>query len=662
MNFYKFLLFVFILFQSLTGFSQVSDENLFRELKKKVQQDSYYDSATVFKSGTKAIELARKLKKPSLEAEIILLYGNHFYYSQKLETAEKYFRKSYALAMEGNDASMQRMARIRLAYVLQDNGDVELAEKTFYELLEESQKANDHISEVECLNAIALLKGQYSKTNEALDFFQRGYKTAEKYDLNYYKSLFLNNMGLLKLNNNQTEEALEDFKKGLDLSLKENNMRLAGHLQNNIGLVYLTLKQIDEAVIQYRGTLAFARKIGHPKEIAVSYINLGSALLEAKRNHEAMSYYDSALILLEKNNMKLELSKGMMGKANVLIENKMYNEAISILKKSIELCMETNSLEDFTFAHKVLYKAYDQKKDFENALLSFKKFTELEDSLKELQNQKNLNELQVKYDVERKENDLEQERSKRVILEKENQLKKVRIRIIISVAVLLLVFLGAFFYIRYQRSLRQQQEHFSQSLINNTERERSRIAKDLHDDIGQSLSAIKSKINLSNKSHDKNLSELEEEVGKIIEQTRDISRNLYPSYLEKIGLVRSIARLSELIQKSTHIECSFEIDPSVDDLPIESRTHLYRITQECINNTIKHSKATALKMELTNDTDYFMFVYRDNGIGLQENDSKKGFGFYSIKERAKMIHGDLQITDNSGKGFKLIIKFNRDQN
>lgn len=196
-------------------------------------------------------------------------------------------------------------------------------------------------------------------------------------------------------------------------------------------------------------------------------------------------------------------------------------------------------------------------------------------------------------------------------------------------------------------------------LLQNTESERSRIAKDLHDDIGQSLSAIKSKINLSNRSHDASLSELESDVGKIIEQTREISRNLYPSYLEKIGLIRSIARLSDMIQKSTNIECSFEIDEEVDEISIEKKTHLYRIIQECVNNTIKHSGASALKVSLEKAGDYFVFTYRDNGKGFSESEVQKGLGFYSIKERSKMLSGDMQISDRGGRGFKLIIKFIR---
>jgi len=115
---------------------------------------------------------------------------------------------------------------------------------------------------------------------------------------------------------------------------------------------------------------------------------------------------------------------------------------------------------------------------------------------------------------------------------------------------------------------------------------------DLHDDIGQSLSMIKSKISLAKCNEDK---ELENELSRVIEQTREISRNLYPSYLEKIGLVRSVARLMENIQTSTHLECSFDISDKVENASITIKTHIYRILQECTNNTIKQCTSNGAK-------------------------------------------------------------------
>jgi signal transduction histidine kinase len=166
---------------------------------------------------------------------------------------------------------------------------------------------------------------------------------------------------------------------------------------------------------------------------------------------------------------------------------------------------------------------------------------------------------------------------------------------------------------------------------------------------------IKSKITvLKQDSEDK---VLETELARVIEQTREISKNLYPSYLEKIGLVRSVARLMENIQSSTKIECSFDVTEKVEELSLQTKTHIYRILQECTNNTIKHAKASALKTSIVEKNNEYVVVYQDNGIGMSSK-QKNGLGILSIKERAKIINGSVTFEDKTNKSFKLTLKFN----
>ena len=149
---------------------------------------------------------------------------------------------------------------------------------------------------------------------------------------------------------------------------------------------------------------------------------------------------------------------------------------------------------------------------------------------------------------------------------------------------------------------------------------------------------------------------LETELSRVIEQTREISKNLYPSYIEKIGLVRSIARLMENVQSSTKIECSFDVTEKVEEFSLQTKTHIYRILQECTNNTIKHAQASALKISITEKNNEFTLVYQDNGIGISSK-QKNGLGLLSIKERAKIINGSVNFEDKTNKSFKLTLKF-----
>jgi signal transduction histidine kinase len=213
-------------------------------------------------------------------------------------------------------------------------------------------------------------------------------------------------------------------------------------------------------------------------------------------------------------------------------------------------------------------------------------------------------------------------------------------------------------YLRYVRITRKQQREFTQKLITSVDQERSRISRDLHDDIGQSLSVVKSKVNLYTKGQLNSLEGIDEEIGQLIDQTRNISHSLHPSYLEKIGLKRSIISLLDKIEKNTGLITSYEIHNEIDALSITTQTQLYRITQESINNSLKHAEAKSIRIMLSKANNEWLFTYQDNGRGFEMNEENgNGIGMQTIKERALKIGGKIQFQSQKGKGFKLSIWF-----
>ena len=112
----------------------------------------------------------------------------------------------------------------------------------------------------------------------------------------------------------------------------------------------------------------------------------------------------------------------------------------------------------------------------------------------------------------------------------------------------------------------------------------------------------------------------------------------------------------ENIQSSTKIECSFDVTDKVEELSLPTKTHIYRILQECTNNTIKHAQASALKTSIIEKNNEFVLVYQDNGVGISSK-QKDGLGLLSIRERAKIINGSVNFEDKTNKSFKLTLKF-----
>lgn len=654
MNRNLFLFLCIILFAANNLFAQQEDS--FDAIKKKIQISTYYDSAQVFQLGEKAIEIARKENSLSKEAEILQYYGNYFYFSQQKKTANEWYKKALQLASKDKNRTLENSTKIRMAFIMIDEGQGDLAESVFKQILKESEQRKDFKNHVECLNGLGLLFESRGLSSDALNYYLEGIRVAEKSKQKYYEAMLLNNLGLLHYRNNQRKQALDEFERALKVAEEEKEYRLAINLLINIGLSYMDENNEKKALEHYKKSLSYAKKLGFPTAVGVSYLNLGSVFYNLKDYETAQAYYDSSRIVFEKSNNHEFISKSILTKARTFLAQNKFAEAEKYSKEGLDLAKQNNVAEDVILAENLLSSLFEKTGNYKLALEHLKNNYRLRDSIDDLKNRETMAELEVRYDVEKKENALIKEKNRAAELEKENLQRQSRIRIIIGSSLFLILLVGGTMYIRHIRITRKQQQEFSSKLIENIEQERSRISKDLHDDIGQSLSVVKSKVHLFNQGQIQNLEGLEETVGDIIEQTRQISRSLYPSYLEKIGLARSVASMLDKVQRDTNVVCSFEICEDAENLDLEKKTHLYRILQECVNNTLKHSNATALKIEIKKENDLLKLAYQDNGKGISKNEFSNGMGFMSIRERVRIINGILSFDDKSDKGFKLTLK------
>lgn len=655
MNRNLFLFLCAVLFAAINGFAQQEDS--FDAIKKKIQLSTYYDSSQVFQLGEKAIEIARNEKSLSKEAEILQYYGNYFYFSQQKKTAKEWYKKALHLASKDKNRTLENSTKIRMAFIMIDEGEGDLAESVFKQILKESEQRKDFKNHVECLNGLGLLFENRGLSSEALNYYLDGIRLSEKSNQKYYEAMLLNNLGLLHYRNNQRKQALDEFERALKVAEEEKEYRLAINLLINIGLSYMDENNEKKALEHYKKSLSYAKKLGFPTAVGVSYLNLGSVFYNLKDYETAQLYYDSSRVVFEKSNNNEFISKSILTKARAFLAQSKFSEAEKYSKEGLEVAIKNNVTEDIILAKDILASLFEKLGNYKLALEHLKNYYRLRDSIDDLKSKETMAELEVRYDVEKKENALIKEKNRATELEKENLKRQSRIRIIIGTSLFLLLLVGGTIYIRHVRITRKQQQEFSSKLIENLEQERSRISKDLHDDIGQSLSVVKSKVHLFNQGQIQNLEGLEESVGDIIEQTRQISRSLYPSYLEKIGLARSVASLLDKVQRDTNVVCSFEICEDAEFLDLDKKTHLYRIIQECVNNTLKHSGASALKIAIEKENELLKLTYQDNGKGISKQEFSNGMGFMSIRERVRIINGILSLDNKQEKGFKLSLKF-----
>lgn len=207
-----------------------------------------------------------------------------------------------------------------------------------------------------------------------------------------------------------------------------------------------------------------------------------------------------------------------------------------------------------------------------------------------------------------------------------------------------------------------EQKIKSYSIINGQEKERKRIAAEIHDGIGQMLTSLRMKIEQIEDKHPQlngQVVQVNDLLYSIITETKRICSDLLPSVLDDFGLKAAINELLKMCRDSTE-DMMFDLEEKLqpDFLPKEVEIGVFRILQEAINNTIKHSNGTVITVHVDNDANYLNLIVQDNGKGfyfekqkmLSKEFAYKSNGLRNMKERAELLGGQLNVTSDPGKG------------
>ncbi len=656
----KLLLTSYVFFVGALVFGQNRSEQIqaLENLKRIIRQSTYNDSAAVFFNGEKAIKLAKKLNRHHDEGKIYQYYGNFYYFSSNPKKAKEYYQKTIDFGIKYGIPELINSTKIRLAFILSESNK-DKADTLFLVLLTEALKYNYPKNAIEAYNGIGSIYEDRKIKDQALDFYLKGLQIAEKNNFDYLKGMLLNNIGLLKLANNQDKEALKDFEKALIYAKNAQEYRLIFNLQNNLGLINKKLNLTEKSIEYYTKNKMYAFKLGFPTAKGVTLLNLSDSYISGGMYQEAEKNINESLVYLKQSNNYNLLQNAYLIKSKITTHAKNYK----LSQLMIDSCLYYQKFfydpNITAMAHLQFSEIYELQHKYQLSLEYFKSYHRIQDSLLSVSNIENFTQLQVLYDKENDQKKIATQKSANILLIKDNEIKRTNLQVTVIVAISLLLLIGGIFILRYSIKSKKQQRLFSQKLIETLDQERSRISKDIHDDLGQILSVIKSKNHLQSTRKLDVLDSIDADLAEAINLTRNISHSLHPYYISKIGLKKSIITLLQKIQTSSDLICSYTIDDEIEMYTLDQKTQIYHITQECITNTIKHAHAKSLKITIQVVSNGFFIEYRDNGIGIQNDaTNEQGIGLMTIKERTILLSPNTSINYQTKNGFCLTIKEN----
>ncbi|MBC7694015.1 MAG: tetratricopeptide repeat protein [Burkholderiales bacterium] len=653
--------YILILMTVFFGSPILLSQNPAREFQKyrdSLQTLSSYDTVSFFQIIGKLRKLTSEMKSPQKKADVLHIIGTYYYFRTDFNRANKYYDSALVILNKFPDRKLKNLIDLKRSYILLDKGEFYKARKLYFE--KELSEPNDTMAQILVNMALGQIYQAESRHDSCLN---RMYKaltlSIAKKDF-YYEATSRNNIGGEYQLLGKYEDARKEFVSALLIAKKINNKKLAVSINSNIAIIYLQQNKIKEALQTYQENLMFYANTDFYYEISYMYMNIASCYLKLNEPIQLKKYSKLAIKTVTDRNLFIESINIYLQVAKLYLEKKEYKEVILLSKEVFEYSKKNNvSINEPTF-YSSLSKAYEEEGDNYNALLMNKKYINQKDSLDKVSSNKMVNELIFKHHLAEKEQKILLQEKENILLKKENELYNLNntYYIVISIMILILSTLLGFYF--FERKVNMQKELYASQLINDIDKDRERIAMDLHDDLGLGITIVRQKL-LKNTTNDHALNNsIEDDLKILLEKTRKISRDLFPSTLKHLRFKEFIDNLFNETESQTGIICSYEIDDKIDLFDLNIKTHILRMIQECIHNSIKYSGAGAIRLEIQNvNSNKTQITYYDNGVGFKENMKEKGLGLKNIYQRGVLIKADVLIANNeNNKGVKLSITLN----
>ncbi|RYY50430.1 MAG: hypothetical protein EOO06_03760 [Chitinophagaceae bacterium] len=511
-------------------------------------------------------------------------------------------------------------------------------------------------------NGVGVRHLKRSDYSAALDKFFKALALFEKGGNQASAGGVLSNIGEVYQLKNDVPSAKKYILRAMETNKRANNIRSYLDAAQTLANLYGMNNQFDSAIAIDRMGIAIADSIGSTRLKSSFYNNLGNCYMYSDRPDSARYYFTQCVALDSANGIWHFMVDNYLTLGQLALRQNSTKEAEHHFKRAIYLSDSVNENQLKVYAWKGLAQLYKKQNNFKQAIDATDSSTAAKDRMISEKSENKIAELQELYETGKKE--------QTIILQ---EVKLSRQRTILFAGLLLsasLLLSGWMFYRRYrikkekeyQEGIMQQREKATLDILHAEDKERRRIAAELHDGVGQvvlaawmNLQAIEPQMNELPPPQQQALSRAIAMVGEGCREVREVSHSMMPNALLNKGLVGAVKDFTQQIDPNV-INISFHTEGMLRTLDPMTETILYRIIQESVNNAIKHSGASELEIFIHHNSDGISLLIEDNGRGFDpslvfaESNTQDGLGLKNIQSRLAFLDGTVEWDSSPGNG------------
>lgn len=574
-----------------------------------------------------ALKALEYKQNDSLSAEIHNQLGRFYFFTSKLDSATQQFQKAISILKKTDDEKRVAVINISLGAIQLRQGKFNETVETLTESAKYFEATKDSLNASKCYSNIATAFAELEIFPQAISYSEKALGIFRNLKQTQFELITLPNLATIYYKNGDTLKSINYNAEAESLAKKLNNKRSLSLIYNNLGEIYLDT-DLDKAEDYLEQTLALKAELNLQDGVEYAQNNLGVIALKKQDYRKAIPYLETASSKL----------KGKM--------------------------LATN--------YENLKEAYKGLGQTAKALDYAEKTKKLQDSVLNAENQKAFVEIEAKYEAEQKE--IEILNLKNTNLETDINRRKNRNFLIGALGLLGATLIIGFLMLknsrRKQTIAEQQQILESQkvekllkdqelvgldAMLEGQEKERRKIAQDMHDNLGAKLSTLKLYLEDIEATNPEAFNKINPILEETYDDVRSIAHEKQSSALIDKGLIPAVQLVANRIKGSK------KLDIKVNNIDFNSRIQnfkelqLFRIIQELLTNTIKHAKAKQVNIQFSEDENQLNLIYEDDGKGFNPSTTKRGLGLQNIAHRVEKVGGRFSLDTSKGNGTTVIV-------